>query len=246
VHHPAADHRGDRGDVPDLVGGDGEVVAVEDQQVGEQARPDRAEVVLPEHQLGVAPRVRDEGLVPGERLVEGPLPAKGPAGHRPPQRDERVDLGRAGPVGAQAPAQPAVADQPQRGGRGPGGTDDALAAELDGDAEPSRPLQVRGGDPLGVRHRPAQRADRVLPVHPLVGVEDQVKSPGGDRVGLDRPAAARRRPEDLAGGRDVVAGRAGRAGRVVPVEGRVVDLPHRDPVVPVIAVEGPGPPDPLG
>src|SRR5580693_2473213 len=84
VDDPAADHGRDRRDVPDLVGWDGEVVAVEHEQIGEQARPDRAEAVFAEHQVRVAPRVRDEGLLTGERLVEDSLTAKGLAGHRPP------------------------------------------------------------------------------------------------------------------------------------------------------------------
>jgi hypothetical protein len=39
VDDPGADHGGERGDVPDLAGGDGGVVVVEDQQVGEEAGP---------------------------------------------------------------------------------------------------------------------------------------------------------------------------------------------------------------
>jgi hypothetical protein len=87
-----------------ISGGGGEVVAVEDQQVGEHARPERAQMVLAKHQERVAPGVGDEGLLAGEDRVLALLAAQRPAGHRPPQGDESVDLGGARPVGALSPA----------------------------------------------------------------------------------------------------------------------------------------------
>ena len=72
--------------------------------------------------------------------------------------------------------------------------DHAHAADLDRHPEPPRPLELPGGDPLGVRDRPAQRPDRPVPVHPLVRAEHQVQSLPGHRVRLHGPAAARPPP----------------------------------------------------
>src|SRR6185437_7725429 len=62
--------------------------------------------------------------------------------------------------------------------------------------------------------------------------------------GRRRPGRARWRSPS--GSAPASPPRARRASLVVPVERGVVDLPHRDPVVPGVAVEGPGPADPGG
>ena len=59
-----------------------------------------------------------------------------------------------------------------------------------------------------------------------------------DRVSLHRPAAPGTGEQDLSRPVDILLARLHRFGGPVPVEGRVVDLPHRDQVHEVIALKG--------
>ena len=60
MHDLAADHRQQRPDGLDLACGDGEVVAIEHQQVGVSARRERTEIALLEQEIGVRARMRDQ------------------------------------------------------------------------------------------------------------------------------------------------------------------------------------------
>ena len=68
VHDAAADHGHHRLDVLDLIGGHREVIAVEDDEIGELARLDRAEIVLLEDEIGTAARVRDQRILAADGL----------------------------------------------------------------------------------------------------------------------------------------------------------------------------------
>ena len=57
VDNPPADHRQQRLDVLDLIRGNGEVVAIEHDEIRELARLDRAEVAFLEDEERIAPRV---------------------------------------------------------------------------------------------------------------------------------------------------------------------------------------------
>src|SRR5262245_10588807 len=81
VHDLAADHRHQRLDVLDLIGWDGEIVAVEHQEIGIFAVRERAEVTLLEQEAGVRARVRDQGFLACDGLPIDLAPADHLAGH---------------------------------------------------------------------------------------------------------------------------------------------------------------------
>src|ERR1051325_5794960 len=114
VGHLAADPRLHRLDVLDLIGRYGQVIAIEDDEIRELARRDRSEVVLAHQEERVAARVRDEPFFTRDRLMVDDLAAHHLAGHREPQRIERVVLVHLVGVGVEAPQDAAVLNHPQR------------------------------------------------------------------------------------------------------------------------------------
>src|SRR5688572_11335707 len=62
--HLAAHHRQHRLDLLDLIGGDRQVIAIDDHEVGEPPFLDRAEVVFTEEEERIAARVRNQRLFP--------------------------------------------------------------------------------------------------------------------------------------------------------------------------------------
>src|SRR5262245_44153936 len=78
----AADHRHHRLNILDLIGGYGEVIAVQHHEIGELARGDGAEIVFLENEIGVVARMRDERVLARDRLFVHDIAADHLAGHR--------------------------------------------------------------------------------------------------------------------------------------------------------------------
>jgi hypothetical protein len=183
VHDPASHYRHRWFDVFDPLGGNGETVAIEHNQVRQFARLDRTEIVLLENGVRILARVRDQRVLAADRLPQVLGAARHPTGNgKIPCRERQVLIGSR-TIASQSPRDPAVLNRRQRR-HIVGPVSESLVHDpaIDNcprihgriDSELLHALELGRVDLIYVSENPAQVLDRIFLAERLDLVEERI------------------------------------------------------------------------